>query len=125
MQRHADAAAAGMGADQRRNGGSKQIEYTWVRSLAGPAQHRDFWQLTRDGLAFVAARHGITEPAAAATTLLRRLSAARRLSRGAAPMLARCAAQAIRTRDPVERRARRCWTTAVERRGWRAAGRTC
>ena len=24
---------------------AKQIEYTWVRSLAGAAHHRDFWTL--------------------------------------------------------------------------------
>jgi 2-haloacid dehalogenase len=41
----------------------KQIEYTWVRSLAGPAQHRDFSQLTDEALAFVAAKHGISDHA--------------------------------------------------------------
>lgn len=40
---------------------AKQIEYTWVRSLAG--QHRDFWTLTREALDFVARRHGITDSA--------------------------------------------------------------
>lgn len=40
---------------------AKQLEYTWVRSLTGPGQHRDFWQLTRDALAFVAARHRIAD----------------------------------------------------------------
>jgi 2-haloacid dehalogenase len=40
---------------------TKQIEYTWVRSLAGPAQHRDFWRLTEEALAWTAARHGITD----------------------------------------------------------------
>jgi len=40
---------------------AKQLEYTWVRSLTGPAHHRDFWQVTQDALAFVAARHGITD----------------------------------------------------------------
>ncbi len=40
---------------------AKQIEYTWVRSLAGPAQHRDFWHLTEEALAWAAARHGITD----------------------------------------------------------------
>jgi 2-haloacid dehalogenase len=48
-----------MSADWR----TKQIEYTWVRSLAGPALHRDFWSLTQEALAFVAARHGITNDA--------------------------------------------------------------
>lgn len=42
---------------------SKQLEYTWVRTLTGPEHHRDFWQLTRDALDFVAARHRITDPA--------------------------------------------------------------
>jgi 2-haloacid dehalogenase len=37
----------------------KQIEYTWVRSLAGPAHHRDFARLTDEALAFVAEKHGI------------------------------------------------------------------
>jgi 2-haloacid dehalogenase len=40
---------------------TKQIEYSWVRSLAG--RHRDFWQVTRDALDYVASRHGITEAA--------------------------------------------------------------
>ena len=42
---------------------SKQIEYTWVRSLTGPAQHRDFARLTDEALQFVAARHGIADAA--------------------------------------------------------------
>ena len=41
----------------------KQLEYSWVHTLTGPAQHRDFWRITQDSLAFVAARHRITEPA--------------------------------------------------------------
>jgi 2-haloacid dehalogenase len=41
----------------------KQIEYTWVRSLAGPAQHRDFARLTDEALAFVAAKHEISDEA--------------------------------------------------------------
>lgn len=39
----------------------KQLEYTWVRSLAG--HHRDFSELTDAALAFVAARHGIDDAA--------------------------------------------------------------
>ena len=39
----------------------KQIEYTWVRSLAGNAHHRDFWRLTEEALAWAAARHGVTD----------------------------------------------------------------
>jgi len=42
---------------------AKQLEYTWVRSLAGPAQHRDFVRLTEEALRFVAARHGIADAA--------------------------------------------------------------
>ncbi len=41
----------------------KQLEYSWVRSLAGPALHRDFWQLTEAALAWTAARHGISDAA--------------------------------------------------------------
>ncbi len=39
----------------------KQIEYTWVRTLTGPARHRDFAQLTDEALRFVAAQNGITD----------------------------------------------------------------
>jgi 2-haloacid dehalogenase len=55
----------------------KQIEYIWVRSLTGPAQHRDFFTLTREALDWVAARHGITDRALLADVLdaYRRLSA--------------------------------------------------
>jgi 2-haloacid dehalogenase len=55
----------------------KQIEYTWVRSLAGPANHRDFWTLTQEALAFVAARYGIEDEALLADVLVayRRLDA--------------------------------------------------
>jgi 2-haloacid dehalogenase len=41
----------------------KQLEYTWVRSLAGPTHHRDFSELTDAALEFVAARHGIEDAA--------------------------------------------------------------
>ncbi|MBV9250139.1 MAG: haloacid dehalogenase type II [Acetobacteraceae bacterium] len=41
----------------------KQIEYTWVRTLAGPAQHRDFWRLTQDALTWAAAKHGVANAA--------------------------------------------------------------
>ena len=56
---------------------AKQIEYTWVRSLAGPAHHRDFWTLTQAALAFVAQRHGITDQSLLADVLAayRRLDA--------------------------------------------------
>jgi 2-haloacid dehalogenase len=42
---------------------TKQLEYTWVRTLTGPEQHRDFWQLTQEALDYVAARHRVTDPA--------------------------------------------------------------
>lgn len=41
----------------------KQIEYSLVRSLSGPAQHRDFATLTGEALAFVAASRGIDDAA--------------------------------------------------------------
>lgn len=41
----------------------KQIEYTWVRSLSGAAQHRDFAALTDEALHFVAASRGIDDAA--------------------------------------------------------------
>lgn len=55
----------------------KQIEYTWVRSLAGPGHHRDFWTLTQEALAFVAARYAIGDEALLADVLAayRRLDA--------------------------------------------------
>jgi 2-haloacid dehalogenase len=40
---------------------TKQLEYTWVRSLAGA--YRDFEAVTRDALAFAAARCGGLSPA--------------------------------------------------------------
>jgi 2-haloacid dehalogenase len=56
---------------------AKQIEYTWVRSLAGPEHHRDFWRLTQEALAWTAARHNLTDPALLADVLraYRRLDA--------------------------------------------------
>ncbi len=41
----------------------KQLEYSWIAALTGPAHHRDFWALTKDALDYVAARHRITDPA--------------------------------------------------------------
>jgi 2-haloacid dehalogenase len=54
---------------------AKQIEYTWVLSLAG--RHRDFWRLTEEALAWVAARHHISDATLLADVLLsyRRLDA--------------------------------------------------
>jgi len=40
---------------------SKQLEYTWLRSLMG--QYRDFWQVTQDALDFVFATYGLTNSA--------------------------------------------------------------
>ena len=45
---------------------AKQLEYSWVRSLTGPAHHENFWLCTRDALAFVFARHGIADAGAGA-----------------------------------------------------------
>ncbi len=86
MSRH----AARLGADWQRMSAewrTKQIEYTWVRSLAGPAHHRNFWMLTQEALAFVAARYGVTDPALLADLL----EAYRRLDAypEAAPLLTR------------------------------------
>jgi 2-haloacid dehalogenase len=53
----------------------KQLEYSWVLSLAGTRLHRDFWQLTEAALAWTAARHGISDAAVLADVL----SAYRRL----------------------------------------------
>ena len=58
MARHADKLGpdwATISADWR----AKQLEYSWVRSLAGPAHHRDFWRLTEEALVWATARHGI------------------------------------------------------------------
>ena len=41
----------------------KQLEYTWLRSLMG--QHVDFWRVTRDGLDYALAAHGIEDAALA------------------------------------------------------------
>ncbi|HYZ61108.1 MAG TPA: haloacid dehalogenase type II [Acetobacteraceae bacterium] len=60
MQRHADKLPPDwerISAEWRQ----KQLEYTWVRTLTGPGQHRGFWQLTQEALDFVAARHRITD----------------------------------------------------------------
>ncbi len=74
---------------------TKQLEYSWVRTLTGPAHHRDFWRVTQDALAFVAARHGITDPA----VLELLLGAYRHLSPygDAAPTLKSLRAQGLQT----------------------------
>lgn len=41
----------------------KQLEYSWVRSLAQPGEHRNFSRLTDDALDFVAAKYDLTDPA--------------------------------------------------------------
>lgn len=38
---------------------AKQLEYTWVRSLAGLKHHRDFAAITEEALRVVAVRYGI------------------------------------------------------------------
>ncbi len=40
---------------------TKQLEYTWLRSLMGA--HVDFWQVTSDGLDFALKASGIEDPA--------------------------------------------------------------
>ena len=40
---------------------TKQLEYTWLRSLMDA--HVDFWQVTSDGLDFALAASGVTDPA--------------------------------------------------------------
>ena len=40
---------------------AKQLQYTWLRSLAG--RHADFWQVTGDALDFALASLGIEDPA--------------------------------------------------------------
>jgi len=69
MGRHADR----LGPDWQRISAdwrAKQIEYTWVRSLVGPGQHRDFWTLTQEALAWTAARHHLSDPVLLADILL-------------------------------------------------------
>lgn len=46
---------------------AKQLEYTWVRSLAG--HYRDFWAVTEDALDYASARTGGLEPALRARLL--------------------------------------------------------
>jgi 2-haloacid dehalogenase len=41
----------------------KQLEYSWIRSLTGPAHHRNFAQLTDAALHFVAERAGVHDEA--------------------------------------------------------------
>lgn len=74
---------------------AKQLEYSWVRTLTGPTHHRDFWQITQDALAFVAARHRIADPA----VLAQLLDAYRRLPAyaDAAPVLEALRARGMRT----------------------------
>ena len=40
---------------------TKQLEYTWLRSLMG--RHADFWQITQDGLDYALDGAGIADPA--------------------------------------------------------------
>ena len=38
---------------------TKQIEYTWLRTMAGPDAYRTFWEVTEDGLVFTARKLGL------------------------------------------------------------------
>lgn len=92
MQRHASRLGENwqaISADWR----SKQIEYTWVRSLVGRARHRDFWRLTEEALAWAAARHHVTDTGLLAEVLqaYRQLTAYPEVP----AVLARLAAQGI------------------------------
>jgi 2-haloacid dehalogenase len=51
------AVATSFSADWR----AKQLEYTWTLSMTGPGHRKDFWAVTRDALAWTAARHGVTD----------------------------------------------------------------
>lgn len=39
----------------------KQLQYTWLRAVAG--RHCDFWQITQDGLDWALEAHGLTDKA--------------------------------------------------------------
>lgn len=56
---HAD--LAGIWPDIARDWRRKQLEYTWLRAVAG--RHCDFWQVTQDGLDWALHAHGVTAPA--------------------------------------------------------------
>lgn len=67
MQRHADA----IGPHWQRishEWRAKQLEYSWVRSIAGERHHKDFWTLTENALDVVMARHQL-DPALRASLL--------------------------------------------------------
>jgi 2-haloacid dehalogenase len=68
MARHADRLGPNwrqISADWR----AKQVEYAWVRSMIGPAHHRDFWRLTQEALEVVFEMHGIIDTALKADIL--------------------------------------------------------
>jgi 2-haloacid dehalogenase len=66
VSRHA--AAVGPHAEQvSRLWRQKQLEYSWTRSLM--RRHADFWTVTREGLDFALAAHGIADPALADTLM--------------------------------------------------------
>lgn len=46
---------------------SKQLQYTWLRAVAG--RHCDFWQVTRDGLDWAMEANGLDDPATRARLL--------------------------------------------------------
>ena len=47
---------------------TKQLQYTWHRALVG--EHRDFWQVTQDGLDWALERHGLAGDAALRARLM-------------------------------------------------------
>lgn len=58
MRRHAEA----IGPDWQRisqEWRAKQLEYAWVRTIAGERHHKDLWTLTQEALDVVMARHNI------------------------------------------------------------------
>lgn len=46
---------------------AKQLEYSWVRTLAG--RYHDFWKLTEDALDYALAFHNVADPALRSTLL--------------------------------------------------------
>lgn len=46
----------------------KQLEYSWLRAITG--EHRDFWEVTKDGLDWTLARHGLAGEAGLRDRLL-------------------------------------------------------
>lgn len=68
VARHADRLGP-LAGEFSREWRAKQLEYSWVRSLTGPARHQDFWACTVDALRFVCARYDVNDAAFVATLL--------------------------------------------------------